>query len=480
MDADLENILAAWRWAVGQGDVERLDRAADALWLYCQWRARFSEGERAFSAAVQRFAGSPEDCCITAKLMACQSPFAYWRRRTEGLDLLREAGDLIGSCPSTAETARCQAFVELAQAERFSHAAPEEGKHLAERSMVASRVRGDAWSLARAATALGQAVSRLGACHIGVIYFREALAIFEHLGDSRGTVDVLGQLSHSVEALEEGEQLLREGAAICQKTGDRLSLMNMRHWLARNLDWQGQYEEARESHYAALHLVEALGYASALCWVGPYLAINAIQRGEYQEAEDMLERVRPAAARWLGDLNDRDSGRGNQLLSMLDMAESRYEQAERELAVLAAHKDPWVSRDLSPPTTFSLWSVALLEMRKLAEARQRISQALAAAERERVPALAHEVLGYAACVLTAEGRPEQSVDTYSLAMTHPRVANSRFQQKLCAPYIARASESLSQKELTAARELGRARDLWETVAALRQEWGDVSGPLVQG
>ncbi len=52
ISAELENVRTSWRWAVAQADVEGLNRAATAYYLYCQMRSRYREGVQAFEQAA--------------------------------------------------------------------------------------------------------------------------------------------------------------------------------------------------------------------------------------------------------------------------------------------------------------------------------------------------------------------------------------------------------------------------------------------
>ena len=57
MDVEIDNLRAAWEWAVERGRFEPLERAAAGLSLYCGVRSRAPEGEAAFRAAADRLAG---------------------------------------------------------------------------------------------------------------------------------------------------------------------------------------------------------------------------------------------------------------------------------------------------------------------------------------------------------------------------------------------------------------------------------------
>ncbi len=53
IETELENIRAAWQWAVEKIQWTELAQSADALYLFYQFRSRYREGAEAFDAAVQ-------------------------------------------------------------------------------------------------------------------------------------------------------------------------------------------------------------------------------------------------------------------------------------------------------------------------------------------------------------------------------------------------------------------------------------------
>jgi len=59
IEAELEDIRAAWLWAVDQAKVSELGQAADALYLFYQFQSRYREGADAFDTAVHSFNQAP-------------------------------------------------------------------------------------------------------------------------------------------------------------------------------------------------------------------------------------------------------------------------------------------------------------------------------------------------------------------------------------------------------------------------------------
>ena len=54
---ELENVLAAWEWAVDTVDIEVIGKSASAFFLFCQMQSRFQEGARALVRAADALEG---------------------------------------------------------------------------------------------------------------------------------------------------------------------------------------------------------------------------------------------------------------------------------------------------------------------------------------------------------------------------------------------------------------------------------------
>jgi predicted ATPase/DNA-binding CsgD family transcriptional regulator len=73
--AELENVRAAWNWAVQNKDVERLQHAVQPLDTFCQYQGRFTEGTALFEQALSTLENMPHssagahtraqlECCL--------------------------------------------------------------------------------------------------------------------------------------------------------------------------------------------------------------------------------------------------------------------------------------------------------------------------------------------------------------------------------------------------------------------------------
>ena len=92
VDADIENVRAAWNWAVIDGQLDRQMQAVETLGLYYWWRRRGEEGRIAFEAAATALDadGSDDEAALMAMFLAWQALFPTTTERPETLVSLAE------------------------------------------------------------------------------------------------------------------------------------------------------------------------------------------------------------------------------------------------------------------------------------------------------------------------------------------------------------------------------------------------------
>jgi hypothetical protein len=59
IEADLENMRAAWTWAVERKNHDAIERAIETLYWFCHSRRRYQEAEALFQLAWEGLAPQP-------------------------------------------------------------------------------------------------------------------------------------------------------------------------------------------------------------------------------------------------------------------------------------------------------------------------------------------------------------------------------------------------------------------------------------
>ena len=94
IEADFENVRAAWQWAIEQADFEAIDQMLEALYWFCNMRARVPDGEKLFQQAREQFGISfaPEAHPVQRRLLLRfdASSEAYKTQIEQALTLVRQ------------------------------------------------------------------------------------------------------------------------------------------------------------------------------------------------------------------------------------------------------------------------------------------------------------------------------------------------------------------------------------------------------
>lgn len=230
LSAEIDQLRAAWRYAVARRDCPALRQAADALFHLYDMRSWFAEGAEEFGAARQALAGqTPDEARLT------------WGK------LLAREGWLV-----------------------FHGGRPREAQTLFKQSMAVLRARDAAEDLVFTLNYLGAVCSYLGEYHTTETLCHESLALTEASGDVYGRVIALSVLSQSAyeygdyEAAQSwGEQSLALEQQIGSPWSSAFSLTNVGKVLAA----LGEHDAARQLFEQSLQIRQAQGdvRGAAIC-----------------------------------------------------------------------------------------------------------------------------------------------------------------------------------------------------------------------
>ena len=194
--------------------------------------------------------------------------------------------------------------------------------------------------------------------------------------------------------------------------------MNARHL--------GSYDEARASARAALTLFGESGELGTTARFCVELGGLALAGGAYGAAQEWLQKS----------------------IAIYQQVGGMYSFMGQAFAASA-----YVARGLGQP----------------AQARQHLGAALRIAAETRNLHTVLESLPAMALLLMDSGEMEGAAELYALASRYPHVANSRWFEDVAGKHIAAVEATLPPDVAVAARERGRARDLWATVEELLDE-----------
>ncbi len=423
--AEVDNIRAAWDWAVTQGRFDEIERSLATLARFYRIRGWYREGEALFSRAAHRLSGTREEHArlLQGKLLLQQGRFA----------------NLLGR-----ET---------------------EGDRLKEESLAIFRELGAKREAAYAVCLLGGCENLYGLPRRELCL--EGLGLFQHLGDQRGIGLALCGLAwtawHSGEYAD-AKQGFQESLDHFRRVGDLEGIQASLHGLGYICWILGEYERGRELHLEMLRLCQETGSRGGVARALGDLGIDAYGLEQYKKAHHLLGQslaiyrdIGNAMAMYdeLGDLAETANALGDYAL-----AEQYVREAFRILPEGEADYDrgSWEYRNLGN---------AACGLGNYRDARKHLRRSLELAISGLMPSRHLLTFVGVARVLAKQDDQERALELLALVVNHR--LSWQMAKDQAAPLIAELEAELPPDVVTAAQERGRARDLDSTVAELLDE-----------
>ncbi|MCE7982908.1 MAG: hypothetical protein DYG89_17125 [Caldilinea sp. CFX5] len=332
---EIDNVRAAWHWAVEQRDVTSLQAAVDPLYNFYQIRSRYLEGKDLFEQAAQQIpaAGGAEiaallhlrlrarcgafchflcdyetadnhlQVCLALTAQVDQpaerafvlnflGQLAMWRGEkalakqhlSQSLAISRDMDDKAGMASALEKLAN------LVDATLGEYA---ESKKLATQTLHLSRDLGRPDWIAYALDTLGFVTFALGEYADSEAYYRESLHLFERIDDQYGMAMALGGLGLVYWALG-GERLtaahdyFQRSLLICRAIGHQGQVAGRLAGLARIANDQGRYVEAQAFVQEGLAIARELGSPVYLAHLLSCLSETAYRLGDLATARAYL------------------------------------------------------------------------------------------------------------------------------------------------------------------------------------------------
>ena len=473
VETEFENARAAWYWAMERAQIAQLDRAIKGLDAFCGW-ARPQEGvaalrlaAEALEAAVGRLAAAGGEGPVPTNAEGHVASVA---------EVLRVWGKIL------TRLARVQGFFGE------SRGALRKGLALLDRAQLAGQdTRSDR---AFALMWMGSEVSEQGRPQEAPRLYQESLALYRAVGDRSGVswlLPSMGVLKLRAGAYEEARERFEESVTIGRSLGDldrvrmsqamlglvacrqgrfgeaaRLAETNPSVLAVRVLAYSGRFEEA---HPRLEKEAQSSKWPFWTATLRVLLSATRVHLGHYQEARASVDAIASEP-----ELFTPEEGPVAHLvvLGQVKLAEGAYAEAERQLQESAVGYRQAGWRDRANDALACL-AYAARGLGQPDGARQHLREALRpAVEMGSVFPVIYGLPAFA-LLLVDDGEVERAVELYALASRYAFVAHSQWFEDVAGRHVAAAAESLPPEVVAAARERGRARDLWETAKELLEE-----------
>jgi predicted ATPase len=292
LELEHDNLRAALRWCVEQGEVERGLRLGGALSRFWEVRGHLSEGRARLTDVLGLGAGMGPGPRTAARATALNGAGSLaWRQGDygaarsqleESLMIRRKLGDRQGIASTLNNLGNVATHQGDYAVARSQH----------EESVAISREVGDRRGIASSLINLGRVAHHQGDYTAARSLQEESLAIFREVGDRRGIAMSLINLGEVAD--DQGDQtparsMLDESLAIFRELGDRhgiaISLIN----LGRVAHHQGDYAEARSLDEESLAIFREVGDRWGVASSLNNLGFVAKDQGDSTAAQRLLE-----------------------------------------------------------------------------------------------------------------------------------------------------------------------------------------------
>ncbi|MDQ3250142.1 MAG: tetratricopeptide repeat protein, partial [Chloroflexota bacterium] len=294
VEAEIDNVRAAWNWAVAHEPAQELLPMIDSLFEFYEVRGLVQEAGERFGAALaaveQAGSASPADNLTLIKLLNRQARFLFRQgHQAEAESLLRRSLALTERVDHVGERALTCNYLGLVQQWAGDYG---EAVRFYQASLTLYQGADDKTGMARALNNLGIIRLRMGDYTDAEAFLQQSLVLRRQLGDAKSIADSLnnlGILRHQLGEYEGETQLLQEALETYRQMADRRGIGVILHNLGGVHLACARYAEARRL------LEEALDYRqnepTSLGHTLNNLGTVAFQSGDRQEAGDYYGRA---------------------------------------------------------------------------------------------------------------------------------------------------------------------------------------------
>jgi predicted ATPase/DNA-binding CsgD family transcriptional regulator len=293
IDAEIEHIRAAWRWAVAHGERALLDRATDSLFHFYDMRSCFQEGAEAFAAASRALAAEQRDGGLAwVRMLARQGWFTFHMgRQAEARAMLEQSLERLRTLEAKAEIV----FVQNYLAAVCSYLGEYRTTYaLCQESLDLTRSIDDLYGQQVACNILGQAIYNNGEYATAKQWFQRSLSLSQQIGNNWSlafSLTNLGNVAYALGEYAEARQLLEEGLRIREAIDDPRGVAICFSRLGDTAVALQEYKRAQECYNQSLAIYREIGNQWGMAAALTNLGRLAFAQGRSNEAAHLLQEA---------------------------------------------------------------------------------------------------------------------------------------------------------------------------------------------
>ncbi len=475
LDAEKDNVKAAWETALRLERIDLIAQAIDGLLGYYDSTYRFDEGQKNCQLAVKVLEDhvriSDTARCLIAKALIWQARFT--QENQAQANLLGRAQIYLESVEGRSpDWQLAQSELWYWQGQNYSWHDKEKALELFELSKNLAKDADDLRAQKLPIAGLGWIYWATGLHEMARVHLEIGLKLVRGLGDLRKEayfLNMLGLLERDLGYLEKAEVFQRKSVALLVESNLGSVVDENRFALSGTLAWRGKYAEGLDFARASLEFFEEIAYRGPFL-AKPYMmmAYCLIGMGQYDEAKHCAEQCLEIASSYH---DQQDIGVAYNIIGMYDLvrgdypsALSYFDQSQSQLVKIHHHM-----------SIMNLIYMSYID-RQMGEGEKAINQLY-----EGVKALldrgiilyAPHALSIAALLAVDRGLPQRALCLFNLAYTSPAISQSRFQNDLFDAERIVIIKSLTDEQVNAARQQAQSTQvvdvLWEILEWLETQ-----------
>lgn len=297
---EIENVRAAWQWAVTHQKVNQIDKSLGSLHRFYEMRGWVQEAEEAYRAAVENLGELNDHSAELAhqKDITVARILARWGRFQQLRSYLGGAQQLLDESLHILRRRNARQAMAFPLKELGS-VAWKQGDHVQakqhlDQSLAIYRENGDLWGMAGTLDSLGIAACEERDFVKARKLFQQGYDICQKIGDQWGLAARITHLGIVTEALgqyEDALQFHQRGVAVCRETGHHWELANNLNNLAYTLLTMGEDEKAAGCFQEALEIAQDTQRASTALETLYGMVLILRKQGQDNQAQKLIKQV---------------------------------------------------------------------------------------------------------------------------------------------------------------------------------------------
>jgi tetratricopeptide (TPR) repeat protein len=466
IDQEIENLRAAWRFALLDCDWLSIAKGIDGMGLYADLRSRYQEGELACRSALEKLPSESNRHLV----LELTTWLAYFESQQGKIDLAVKRLQNELTHIDSMKTVEINLPGERAAllynlGEMYYYSDRVRARQYYQDSLAACRQAIDCEITGDVLSRMAEIVHHAGEYTLAGELFLEAMPLLQAKGEPHRLANNLRWMGFNEirqGRIEEGEVFIKEAIELRKQIGDPVGAAQSMDDYGTVIAWRGSYREALDLLTQSLSIYESQGVHAKIAWV---LALSGLLNNHVRQ----YAHARHTATRCIDfskQMNyPRELALGYSGLVLADLGEEKYtdayEHSQQAVDVLHA-----ICQSEELAFVLALLALAEMGLGQIHQARSHICEALEINKKTHGLFSANIALPASAVLLAKLGNTEKAIEIKAMMLRYPAIANSLYYQDICWGEINQLAGELSPEVIHAAGERGKQRDLFSSIDEL--------------